>query len=175
MNLLVKTEFFKHISFTLGNGEGVRFWEDTWLGQQPLSEQYPSLYNIVRFKNVLVANVFQNGHVNIPFRRSLVGDKWNDWLNLVERLMPISLTIEPDSITWNLTPSGVFSVKSLYLEQMNSPARFYKKYIWKLKVPLKIKIFMWFLHRKVLLTKDNLIKRHWTDRKSTRLNSSHAQ
>jgi hypothetical protein len=30
------------------------------------------------------------------------------------------------------------------------------------KVPLKIKVFMWFLHRKVLLTKDNLIKRNWT-------------
>jgi hypothetical protein len=28
-------------------------------------------------------------------------------------------------------------------------------------VPLKIKVFMWFLHKKVLLTKDNLIKRKW--------------
>ena len=30
-----------------------------------------------------------------------------------------------------------------------------------MKVPLKIKIFMWFLHRKVILTKDNLTKRNW--------------
>jgi hypothetical protein len=33
--------------------------------------------------------------------------------------------------------------------------------LWKLKVPLKIKIFMWLLNRKVLLTKDNLKKRRW--------------
>ena len=104
----VKTEFFKHIRFSLGNGDGICFWEDTWLGQNPLSDQYPSLYNIVRHKNVLVANVLDSGQVNIQFRRSLVGDKWTDWLNLVERLMPISLTTEPDSLTWNLTPSGFF-------------------------------------------------------------------
>jgi hypothetical protein len=33
--------------------------------------------------------------------------------------------------------------------------------IWKLKVPLKIKIFMWYLKRGVVLTKDNLIRRNW--------------
>jgi hypothetical protein len=27
--------------------------------------------------------------------------------------------------------------------------------------PLKIKIFLWFLRNEVLLTKDNLVKRHW--------------
>jgi hypothetical protein len=30
-----------------------------------------------------------------------------------------------------------------------------------MKVPLKIKIFMWFLHRREILTKDNLVKRNW--------------
>ena len=34
--------------------------------------------------------------------------------------------------------------------------------MWRLKIPLKIKNFLWFLQRKVLLTKDNLIKRRWT-------------
>jgi hypothetical protein len=29
---------------------------------------------------------------------------------------------------------------------------------WKLKVPWKIRIFMWFLYRKILLTKDNPAK-----------------
>jgi hypothetical protein len=36
-----------------------------------------------------------------------------------------------------------------------------KKYIWKMKVSLKIKVFMWFLHRKVVLTRDNHGKRNW--------------
>ena len=34
-----------------------------------------------------------------------------------------------------------------------------RKFIWKMKVPLKIKIFMWFIYRRVILTKDNLDRR----------------
>ena len=45
---------------------------------------------------------------------------------------------------------------------MNGHTRYLLKYLWKLKIPLKIKIFLWFLCRKELLTKDNLIKRNWT-------------
>jgi hypothetical protein len=33
-------------------------------------------------------------------------------------------------------------------------------YLWKLKLPLKVKIFLWFLFRRVIF-KDNLVKRSW--------------
>ena len=35
------------------------------------------------------------------------------------------------------------------------------KHIWKAKIPYKIKIFLWLLESRVVLTKDNLIKRKW--------------
>ena len=35
------------------------------------------------------------------------------------------------------------------------------RWLWKLKVPLKIKIFLWYLRRGVTLTKDNLAKHNW--------------
>src|SRR6187551_4021419 len=41
----------------------------------------------------------------------------------------------------------------------------HNKKIWKLKVPLKIKIFMWYLKRGVILTKDNLARRNWNGSK----------
>jgi hypothetical protein len=50
----------------------------------------------------------------------------------------------------------------MYEEYLNEDARYLQKYIWKLKVPLKIRIFMWFLHRKELPIKDNLSKRNCT-------------
>ena len=53
----------------------------------------------------------------------------------------------------------------MYLDHMSGHTRFLKNYIWKIKVPLKIKIFMWFLHREVILTKDNLAKRNWNGNK----------
>ena len=157
----VKKDFFDRISVSLGNGLSVRFWEDPWLSETPLAFQYPSLYNIVRNKNVLVAHVLDHDHPNLQFRRALVDNKWEAWLHLVERLMAVSLSNEPDSFSWKLTPSGVFSVRSMYADLMNGNTVFLRKYLWKLKVPLKIKIFMWFLHRKELLTKDNLAKRRW--------------
>jgi hypothetical protein len=35
-------------------------------------------------------------------------DKWDSWLNLVQRLMSVQLTNEPDRFKWRLTISGVF-------------------------------------------------------------------
>jgi hypothetical protein len=32
---------------------------------------------------------------------------------------------------------------------------------WSLKVPLKIKIFMWYVYKCVILTKDNLARKNW--------------
>ena len=61
--------------FSIGNGQSTRFWEDMWLGDVPLAEQYPLLYNIIRRKNVLVADVLAQSPLNIEFRRTLTGNK----------------------------------------------------------------------------------------------------
>ena len=159
----VKDDFFKRGSFTLGTGDNVRFWEDVWLGDKPLCKQYPSLYGITQRKQVSVSSVMSHAPPpNIGFRRALTGNKWERWLHLVSRLMEVQLSQQPDVFTWGLTTSGEFTVKSLYVDLMNDHTVFLRKYIWKMKVPLKIKIFMWFLYRKVLLTRDNLTKRNWT-------------
>jgi hypothetical protein len=76
--------------------------------------------------------------------------------------MNVQSNLEKDNFVWSLTNSGEFTLKSLYLDLLNDDTKYLKKYIWKMKVPLKIKVFMWFLHRKEILTKDNLIKRNWT-------------
>jgi hypothetical protein len=109
----------------------------------------------------MVADVLSHNPLNIAFRRNVTSHKWNRWLHLVSRLMEVQLTPDQDSFKWNLTTSGVFSVKSMYLDFLNGHTKFLKRYIWKIKVPLKIRIFMWFLHRKVILIKDNLLKRNW--------------
>jgi hypothetical protein len=158
----VKEEFFNMGSFTVGNCGETRFWKDTWLGNKALAEQYPSLYNIVQRKQVTVANVLNQIPLNIRFHRTSTESRWRLWLQLVQRLMSVQLTNENDVFVWGLTTSGAFTVKSMYLYLLDDDTKYLKKYIWKIKVPLKIKVFMWFLHRKVLLNKDNLIKRNWT-------------
>jgi hypothetical protein len=75
--------------------------------------------------------------------------------------MPVNLTEDLDIFVWKLNTSATFSVKSMYVDIMNGHTIFLCKYIWKIKVQLKIKIFMWFLYKKLILTKDKLAKRKW--------------
>jgi hypothetical protein len=39
----IKDDFFKRGSLVVENGQNNRFWEDTWLGDLPLKDQYQTL------------------------------------------------------------------------------------------------------------------------------------
>uniref|UniRef100_A0A453Q7T3 Reverse transcriptase zinc-binding domain-containing protein n=1 Tax=Aegilops tauschii subsp. strangulata TaxID=200361 RepID=A0A453Q7T3_AEGTS len=93
----VKAAFFNRTKFVVGNGTSTRFWEDTWL-----AIQYPSLYNIVQRRDAYVATVLQSNPLNIQFRRTLVGNRWEAWLHLVRRLMDVQLSQQPDQVRWKL-------------------------------------------------------------------------
>ena len=93
----VKDLFFQRGSMIVGNGQNTRFWKDTWLGDKPLCDQYPSLYRIVNHDNVIVAHVFADSPLNIGFRRNLSGNKWDRWVHLVLRLMRVQLSDGEDS------------------------------------------------------------------------------
>jgi hypothetical protein len=122
----VKEDFFDRGSFEVGNGENTRFWEDKWIGDKPLAHEYPSLYGIVQRKQVTVASVLGQNPLSIEFRRSLTGFRWEYWLHLVSRLMVVSLSSEQDKFVWSLTTSGVFTVKSMYLDYMNGHTKYLK-------------------------------------------------
>jgi len=49
----------------------------------------------------------------------------------------------------------------MYIALLGSEAIPYNTLIWKLKLPLKIKVFLWYLYKGVTLTKDNLARRQW--------------
>jgi hypothetical protein len=66
--------------------------------------------------------------------------------------MLLQLNDNEDNFTWNLTSLGIFMTRSLYLDLLNGHIVYLRKYIWKIKVPLKIRIFMLFLHRKEIPT-----------------------
>ena len=44
-------EFLQMVSFKVGNGNNVRFWEDKWLGKKPLEELFPSLFRLSSSKS----------------------------------------------------------------------------------------------------------------------------
>jgi hypothetical protein len=98
---------------------------------------------------------------NMSFITDLDRIRLHNWNALLQRLTFIQLSPGPDEFRWNLNENDKFSVDSMYgaLIQYSQPV-INKKKIWKLKIPLKTKIFAWYLHRGVILTKDNIAKRN---------------
>jgi hypothetical protein len=123
----------------------------------------PATICIGSTKNVVVANIFQTISLNIYFRRGLVGQLCEQWMDLVAHLVHIRLNTTSDTFRWDLSADGSFSVHSMYKGLITNVNVAWHKDIWKAKMPLKIKIFMWYLHSGVVLTKDNLLKHNWKE------------
>uniref|UniRef100_A0A0A8ZTE8 Uncharacterized protein n=1 Tax=Arundo donax TaxID=35708 RepID=A0A0A8ZTE8_ARUDO len=115
----VKHDFLRYDSFNLQNGSQIRFWEGVWLGQTKLSQQYPSLFNIVHRTHATVAEVLRSVPRRVSFRRVLVGNKLAEWNGLVLRVATIRLASTQDTFRWSLHQLGKFSVKSMYRALIN--------------------------------------------------------
>jgi hypothetical protein len=103
-----------------------------------------------------VAQVLSTTPLNVSFRRALVGDNWDKWLHLVESVLMVYLNDHRDSFRW--TASKIFSVINMYNDLIIKSGTPVNCCTWKAKIPLKIKIFLWYLKNGVVLTKDNLVK-----------------
>jgi hypothetical protein len=68
----VKRLVWERGRFIIQNGTQTRFWEDLWIGRDPLMTRYPSLYNIARKKNASVKIGVQFDYNVVHLRTSLV-------------------------------------------------------------------------------------------------------
>jgi hypothetical protein len=87
--------------------------------------------------------------------------KRDQWYNLAQKLNEVVMNESMDAVVWKWAASKKITVKSVYdhlTKNDNGPAF---KNIWKSKLPEKIRIFMWFLAQRVVLTKDNMLKKNW--------------
>jgi hypothetical protein len=65
--MATKKFFFGHGSFFIRDGSEIRFWEDKWLGNTTLHEQYPTLYSVVHHKGDTLAHVLGSSPPNETF------------------------------------------------------------------------------------------------------------
>nr|AAX96120.1 hypothetical protein LOC_Os11g20750 [Oryza sativa Japonica Group]ABA92956.1 hypothetical protein LOC_Os11g20750 [Oryza sativa Japonica Group] len=63
---------------------------------------------------------------------------------------------QKDRFSWKNNKEGIFTVKSMYKLLMYEGLVPRKNFIWKLKIPLKIKIFLWYLKEGVIF-----METHW--------------
>lgn len=158
----VKNLFFRFCSKKVGNGKKTLFWEDSWIGSKPLSEQFPELYDLTFSKNITLDKVKNTGWGCFKFRRLLHGNKLKIWNNIKQVCDNLHLDVnKEDTLWWNLTKHGNFTVKSFYKALSLQNFVFPYKKLWQIKVPLKVRIFIWLVIKNKILTKDNLYKKGW--------------
>jgi len=94
---------------------------------------------------------------NLDLRRRLGIDEVAEWNELQEELELLVFSEEDDTVIWALEPSGKFSTKSLYRFMKHSGnVDLRMTELWKVNLPLKIKIFLWMLWHDRVLTSEQL-------------------
>jgi hypothetical protein len=99
----------------------------------------------------------------VQFRIRLQSIIRTQWYELATKLNRITLYIcdEVDVVHWKWNVSKTFSVKSDYEHLTKDDSGLSHKRIWKTKIPVKIKTFMWLVEQGAILTKENMLKRNW--------------
>lgn len=154
----------------MGNGQKINIWDDVWIPNSP------TRLAITRHDNQLLSKV---ADLIDP-----ISGNWDEhlvrltlWPVDVERVLQIPLpnfNLE-DFVAWELTKSGTFSVRSAYHAEWSAnyagrstivdgqgsahDCRIWK-IMWSLKVPAKIKIFIWKSLHGALPCKAVLADRH---------------
>ncbi|WMV47891.1 hypothetical protein MTR67_041276 [Solanum verrucosum] len=147
----------------VGNGRKTMFWNDIWVGQTPLRQQFPDIYNLNQQKLATISEVKNAQGWNLSFRRLLndreVG-RMIQFYNTLEQAK--SLNFEEDKLLWSLDKDGKFRVKAAY-KMLNISTETKEwwpwKMIWKGKIPHKVACFTWLVASQAVLTQDNLMKR----------------
>jgi len=144
----------------LQNGENMRFWQDSWLGDQPICAKFPILYELSEVKNISVGEFIRKNGL-ITFRRWLLTILQEQWEVLKQHALATPLSQNQDKVSWKWSQKGIFSVKSTYDRLTSNDNGDSFSRIWKAKLPYKIKIFLWLIEQGAILTKDNMVRRRW--------------
>ena len=135
------------------------FWNNIQCGSEKLADKYPNLFEFAYDKNITVHKVISSNFQVLTFRRRLTGVLGDDYNDLITQCSNFLLSEEEDNSVWLLGGKS-FSVNSLYKEMKSSQIAVPSNFLWKTRLPYKIKVFLWLVRYKKILTKDNLFKRH---------------
>jgi hypothetical protein len=78
----IKKNFLAALQIRIGDGSKTSFWEDHWIGSSCLSKIFPRLFLVSMNRNAKVKEVFGVGVEMLRFRRVMVGELREQWVNL---------------------------------------------------------------------------------------------
>jgi hypothetical protein len=94
----------------------------------------------------------------IRFRRLLYGETFTKWEEMKRMVGDIHLDDQKnDVVRCTIGQSSTFKVKDMYL-QLRSARIYPYKFIWKVKMPFKVKVLILLVSKNYILIKDNLLR-----------------
>ncbi|GKE02796.1 RNA-directed DNA polymerase, eukaryota, reverse transcriptase zinc-binding domain protein, partial [Tanacetum coccineum] len=145
-------DLMTYLTKRVGNGENSLFWDDVWIGDTTLKEQYPKVYALETCKSISVANKFRR-----PPRGGVELHQYN---NLSSRLDSIQLPMIQDRWVWSLGGTGEFTTASArkFIDDKRLPKASYNTR-WVKANPIKVNVLAWRIGLNKLPTRLNLSMR----------------
>lgn len=146
------------VKWNVGNGAHISLWHDWWCGLQPLAHNYsvPQVNNLDKVSSLLD----EEGKWNTESIANIVTPQDLQEITKIHRPRFVTYT---DAPTWIGTAVGTFSTASAYriISNQEADGRTWK-WLWKAKIPQKLKCFLWLILHDRLLTNQLRFKRNMT-------------
>lgn len=129
-----------------------------WFGDHHLRSSHQRLFNLCKLKDISVNHALPllvdiDSNSLLFWRRSLRGWELQSWEMLKEAIGGFSLFNSEDILRWNMD-TGQFTIKKCYSILENSTKDDGPwSVIWNLKIPNKVKLFIWKLCHNILPTR----------------------
>ncbi|KAG5529761.1 hypothetical protein RHGRI_030220 [Rhododendron griersonianum] len=137
--------------WVIGDGKKVDIWLDWWCGTTPLALLYPGDHTN---SNFTVSTLIVNGKWHLDSIAHIVDC---NILQMIQNTPLPLVTQASDHPSWKGSPNGNFSVSAAYkmINGQDSDKNGWK-WFWKLKIPEKLKTFIWTIFHNKLPT--NLLR-----------------
>uniref|UniRef100_A0A2N9EM79 Reverse transcriptase zinc-binding domain-containing protein n=1 Tax=Fagus sylvatica TaxID=28930 RepID=A0A2N9EM79_FAGSY len=152
----------------VGDGASISIWNDKWIptnGGQKVISPMSQFQENAKVKELLTPSLSWNTNlieeIFLPFEANLISQ------------IPLRGTHKPDRQVWARTSNGMFSVQSAYqmlvedlkIKESGTSTtsqrwKVFWKNLWSVKVPQKIKVFMWKACSNILPTCTKLFDRN---------------
>nr|GEV05024.1 RNA-directed DNA polymerase, eukaryota, reverse transcriptase zinc-binding domain protein [Tanacetum cinerariifolium] len=135
------------ICFKVEDGSSIRFWKDTWLGNDPLYIRYNILFHLENNKDCFISQRILNGSWEWNCCRPITTERYKtEFDNLIIDIsnMEIDDLVESDTCVWSLSNDDSFSVNLVrkHIDEHSLPSLF-PCTRWYKMIPKKVNVFMW--------------------------------
>ena len=157
----VKNIIVRGSCYLIGNGADISVWHDPWVpwinGFKPLPK-----HGNVEQTPLLVSQLIDQE--SFAWKTNIIKDLFDPESAKAILFIHLPTASRPEKLIWLQNPNGKFSIKSAYQLTTQIPpppplqAKVNWKKLWKLKLPERVKMFIWRIGTKSLpTTKESLL------------------